>query len=141
LWLQAWKIFVESLNRGIVESEVTHADSSLKKKNREPLRRAEPIRVMRLAFIFSFATSQGGVKGTKFSVQFVAAAWRFLRQVERCLMIQSVSACSKPMSRPAFSDSIHLCRKFPRARPETRGRAKSSSANRSPTMNLLQRST
>jgi hypothetical protein len=35
-----------------------------KKENREPLRRAEPIRVMRLAFIVSFATSPGGVKGT-----------------------------------------------------------------------------
>jgi hypothetical protein len=34
------------------------------------------------AFIFSFAASQGGVKGTNFSVQFVAAAWRFLRQLE-----------------------------------------------------------
>ena len=39
----------------------------MKKKNREPLRRAELIRVARLAFIFSFATSQGGVKGTNFS--------------------------------------------------------------------------
>jgi hypothetical protein len=38
----------------------------LKKKNRESLRFAEPIRVVRLAFIFSFATSQGGVKGAKF---------------------------------------------------------------------------
>jgi len=46
----------------------------MKKQIREPLRRAEPIRVMRLAFMISFATSQGGVKGTKFSVQFVAAA-------------------------------------------------------------------
>jgi hypothetical protein len=29
-----------------------------------PLRRAEPIRGMRFGFIISFATSQGGVKGT-----------------------------------------------------------------------------
>ena len=34
------------------------------KENREPLRRAEPIRVARLAFMFSFATSPGSVKGT-----------------------------------------------------------------------------
>ena len=27
-------------------------------------------------------------------------------------MIQSVNACSKPMSRPAFSDSNHLCRRI-----------------------------
>ncbi len=36
----------------------------MKKQIREPLRRAEPIRVMRGAFMISFATSQGGVKGT-----------------------------------------------------------------------------
>jgi hypothetical protein len=43
-------------------------ESGLKKKNREPLRRcAEPIRIMRLAFMVSFATSPGGVKGTNFS--------------------------------------------------------------------------
>jgi hypothetical protein len=36
-------------------------------KNREPLRQsAEPVRVARLAFIFSFAASQGCVKGTNF---------------------------------------------------------------------------
>jgi hypothetical protein len=34
------------------------------KKNREPLRRAEPIRVVCLAFILSFAASPGSVKGT-----------------------------------------------------------------------------
>jgi hypothetical protein len=34
------------------------------KKNREPLRRAEPIRVACLAFMVSFATSPGSVKGT-----------------------------------------------------------------------------
>jgi hypothetical protein len=87
----------------------TGDDKWLERKIANPLRRAEPIRVMRLAFMVSFATSQGGVKGNKsLSDQFEAATWRFFRQVERCLMIQSVSACSKPMSRPAFSDSIHL---------------------------------
>jgi hypothetical protein len=40
-------------------------EQKLEKKNREQLRRAEPIRVMRWAFMISFATSQGGVKGTK----------------------------------------------------------------------------
>jgi hypothetical protein len=33
-------------------------------KNREPLRRAEPIRVACLAFMVSFAASPGSVKGT-----------------------------------------------------------------------------
>ena len=41
-------------------------DKEWETKIANPLRRAEPIRVMRLAFIFSFATSQGGVKGTNF---------------------------------------------------------------------------
>jgi hypothetical protein len=43
-------------------------EGGLKRKIANLLRQcAEPIRVMRLAFIFSFATSQGGVKGTNFS--------------------------------------------------------------------------
>ena len=37
------------------------------------------------------------------------AARRLSRHFGRCLIIQSVRAHSKPMSRPAFSDSIHLC--------------------------------
>jgi hypothetical protein len=44
----------------------TGDDKWLERKIANPLRRAEPIRVMRLAFMFSFATSPGGVKGTKF---------------------------------------------------------------------------
>jgi hypothetical protein len=40
------------------------------KKIANPLRRAEPVRVACLAFMFSFATSPGSVKGTfnQFSV-------------------------------------------------------------------------
>ena len=34
---------------------------------------------------------------------------RALRHLDRCLTIQSVNARSKPISCPAFSDSIHLC--------------------------------
>ena len=37
---------------------------------------------------------------------------RLLRHLERCLMSQSTSARSNPMSLPAFSDSIHLCFKI-----------------------------
>jgi hypothetical protein len=44
-------------------------DKGWETKIANPLRRAEPIRVTRLAFIFSFATSQGGVKGTKLSIR------------------------------------------------------------------------
>jgi hypothetical protein len=40
-----------------------------KTKNRKPLRRAEPVRFKRLAFMISFAASQGGVKGTKLSIR------------------------------------------------------------------------
>jgi hypothetical protein len=39
-------------------------DDKGEKKNPEPLRRAEPIRVACLAFIVSFAASPGSVKGT-----------------------------------------------------------------------------
>ena len=38
--------------------------------------------------------------------------WRCLYQAERYLTIQSIKARSKPMSTPAFSLSIHLCRKI-----------------------------
>ena len=48
-----------------IEDEEDDEDDG-KNKNANPLRRAEPIRVVRFVFIFSFATSQGGVKGTNF---------------------------------------------------------------------------
>ncbi len=38
--------------------------------------------------------------------------WRCSYQAERYLTIQSIKARSKPMSTPAFSLSIHLCRKI-----------------------------
>jgi hypothetical protein len=39
------------------------------KKIANPLRRAEPVRVACLAFMVSFATSPGGVKGTLYLFQ------------------------------------------------------------------------
>src|SRR5271154_1126654 len=39
----------------------------------------------------------------------LADGWRLRRHLLRCLMIQSVNARSKPISCPAFCDSIHLC--------------------------------
>ena len=42
----------------------------------------------------------------------LSCSFRCSRQVERCFIIQSSSACSKPISCPAFSLSTHLCRKI-----------------------------
>jgi hypothetical protein len=62
-------ILIVSLKKSDGEDEQDdEAEDELKKKIANPLRRAEPIRVMRLAFMVSFATSQGGFKGTKLSI-------------------------------------------------------------------------
>ena len=43
---------------------------------------------------------------------FCRKIWRCSYQVERYLTIQSINARSKPISYPAFSLSIHLCRRI-----------------------------
>ena len=87
-------------------------EGDFKKKIANPLRRdAEAFRVSRIVFIFPLPPRRAALK-ERVTVQFIAEAWRDFRQLARCLMIQSVSARSKPMSCPAFSDSIHLCRRI-----------------------------
>jgi hypothetical protein len=78
-------------------------------KNREPTPLGGADSRAFFGFHFSFTASQDRVKGSVGLNQLFAVALRFFRQAERYLMIQSVNACSKPMSRPAFCDSIHLC--------------------------------
>jgi hypothetical protein len=48
----------------ILERQKIGNEDEVEKKNREPLRRAEPIRVACSAFMVSFAASPGSVKGT-----------------------------------------------------------------------------
>src|SRR5438034_1168967 len=52
---------------------------------------------------------RGAALKERFKANYWFAICRALRHLERCLTIQSVKARSKPMSCPAFSDSIHLC--------------------------------
>src|ERR1700733_14296115 len=62
--------------------------------------------------MFAGTGGSAGAESQVFTPASTARSWRLLRHFERWFMIQSVRALSKPMSNPAFSDSIHLCFKI-----------------------------
>jgi len=83
----------------------------------------EPSQIDDLAVLVQLASAEAGkilnLEAGGWELEFgignssaLSCSFRCSRQAERCFIIQSSSACSKPMSCPAFSLSTHLCRKI-----------------------------